>query len=825
MSVTRYYRHFGFWAVIAALILLLENSALHAQVVQQHSTVGWKISLGELKQRLIGLPSEGAPVDAWRADAEDLRSSIASFADSHPEVQVQLPGLLPEHPSHEALTQQLDALEAAVDQVIKQSPGTPFNLGVIHVLVTAPASSPSPVADSLDKAEIDQHDFTRVSQAFDYLPGVDIQHLSGNRNEAGIMVRGFSTRGQVPFYLDGIPISVPYDGYVDFNRFLSSDLAEVQASRGYSSPLLGPNALGGTINLVTKEPVNKLEGEALIGTGSGDTLLSSLRLGTRWQRFFVQGSVDWLQNNFVPLSGNFLVRQYTNLPDIVMTDRLNHSAARDEKYSGRFGWTPKDTDEYVFSYINQKGEKGVPLYQGSDSAATFRNFWSWPYWNMDSYYFHSTTALGEMSSISFHGFYNQFRNSIDMFSNDTYTVMNTKSAEHSFYDEHTDGGAAQFSTRLLPRNVISASFFFKDDTHKEHGVYPGISPFPLIEPGLLDRDQQTSIGLQDQIKISSRLHATAGFSADHFDGLQGQSYNSAMTGLVPFTCIASPHNTSFSGCTAHVWNYNPQAAVSYAVSKLGTLFFTFADRGRFPMLKDIYSASMGAGLPNPNLLPEHSRNWNVGYSQSLSAKTLLQIEWFRSDLRNAIESVYVSDPGGTNPATRYCPNGKIVGYCSEMANIGKEVHEGMEIKVRSTPLPRLSLEASYSYLNRNIAYEFANLPNVSQVNTSINILPTLPKNKLVSTASVRLPRQAIALVSARVEGGLTLQDTNYASSSPLFAPYGETFGTMDLGAIVPIWKRMTVQVGVKNLFDRNYYYTAGYPEEGRNWYGNLRYQF
>ena len=53
------------------------------------------------------------------------------------------------------------------------------------------------------------------------------------------MVRGFTTRGQVPLYMDGIPISVPYDGYVDFNRYLTSDIAEIQVARGYSSPLLG----------------------------------------------------------------------------------------------------------------------------------------------------------------------------------------------------------------------------------------------------------------------------------------------------------------------------------------------------------------------------------------------------------------------------------------------------------------------------------------------------------------------------------------------------------------------------------------------------------
>jgi len=30
---------------------------------------------------------------------------------------------------------------------------------------------------------------------------------------------------------------------------------------------------------------------------------------------------------------------------------------------------------------------------------------------------------------------------------------------------------------------------------------------------------------------------------------------------------------------------------------------------------------------------------------------------------------------------------------------------------------------------------------------------------------------------------------------------------------------------VKNLFDRNYYYTAGYPEIRRNWFVNLRFHF
>src|SRR5262249_38301591 len=161
------------------------------------------------------------------------------------------------------------------------------------------------------------------------------------------------------------------------------------------------------------------------------------------------------------------------------------------------------------------------------------------------------------------------------------------------------------------RQAISASLFLKNDVHRENGTYPGRSPFPLNLPTLVDSDRQVSIGMQDVITLMPRLSATVGFSADHFEGLQGQSYNSTLTALLPFTCAASPTNTSFSGCTLHTWNYNPQASLSYLVGESGNLFATFADRGRFPMLKDIYSASLGSALPNPNLRPEHSRNWNV----------------------------------------------------------------------------------------------------------------------------------------------------------------------------------------------------------------------
>jgi iron complex outermembrane receptor protein len=38
-------------------------------------------------------------------------------------------------------------------------------------------------------------------------------------------------------------------------------------------------------------------------------------------------------------------------------------------------------------------------------------------------------------------------------------------------------------------------------------------------------------------------------------------------------------------------------------------------------------------------------------------------------------------------------------------------------------------------------------------------------------------------------------------------------------------KALALEVGVKNLFDENYYITYGYPEAGRVFYSNVKYTF
>ena len=114
-------------------IFLLATASLAAQ---QEPTVEWKTSLASLDQRLSSLRGVGSEADAWSADAEALRSSIALYLASHPAVQIVAPEPLGPSPERAALAQQLDRLKAAVDAVVKQDPDSPFNLGRVMVTVS-----------------------------------------------------------------------------------------------------------------------------------------------------------------------------------------------------------------------------------------------------------------------------------------------------------------------------------------------------------------------------------------------------------------------------------------------------------------------------------------------------------------------------------------------------------------------------------------------------------------------------------------------------------------------------------------------------------------
>ena len=107
---------------------------------------------------------------------------------------------------------------------------------------------------------------------------------------------------------------------------------------------------------------------------------------------------------------------------------------------------------------------------------------------------------------------------------------------------------------------------------------------------------------------------------------------------------------------------------------------------RAPTANDLFYTA-GGMLGNPNLNPETGETWTIGYSAQVNEKTNIGVNYFESDLEDAItwEDHYDS----------------VTGYWthSEAANVAKQDKKGMELSLGHKLNDNIKLEASYTYVN------------------------------------------------------------------------------------------------------------------------------
>jgi iron complex outermembrane recepter protein len=690
------------------------------------------------------------------------------------------------------VTSVMRAMTLVVMALLQRERDQPFDLGVMSVTVTAPEVALSPVTDHLDQAEIRHRRALTVSEAIAYLPGVSVDHKAP-RNQTGVSIGGFDGR-QVPLYLDGAPAYVPYDGYVDLTRYLTGDIAQIQVAKGYSSPLLGPNVMGGAVNLVTRQPQKPLEGEAFAGTAPGGLFNAGAQLGTRRRLWFAQGSADRLQSDFYGISQAFPVN--ARQPD----DRRTNSSQQDQRYRVRAGWTPSSRQAFVVSYVAQRGISDVPPYAGSAppcpqgnattaSPCVTPRFWRWPKWDVDSLYLNARAGLGNAGVLRLRAFASRYANTMAMFDDATYSSMNVNANSGTLDNrDRSVGASGEFEAQRFARQAIGASFFVKTDTHVEQTTTFSKTNLATTTPEQTDRDRQSSFGIQDTITVSSRIVATAGASIDHLNALEAQDLSADRTQVVPFP-------------TDDRWAFNPVGSIAASIGPSGTAFVTAARKSRFPTIKDRYSYRAGRALPNPYLRPERANTWTAGYSRVFASRTVAQVDVFHSRVSDGITNIFFLSPlcsgGGRGGA----------GSCQQAVNVGRETRAGINLTLRTTPAAAVTVDANYSYLHRRIR-------------GSTGAFPTgTPVHKGMASGTMRLPRGMTGIGTVQYQSGAVGMSDN---GLPLPA---NAFATIDLAAVVPIATRLTVQGGVKNLLDRDYYYWEGFPEPGRNGYVTLRFVF
>lgn len=527
-----------------------------------------------------------------------------------------------------------------------------YDLGLVQV-TTAPTQlgqiGEDQVASVVTLEEMRRYNRVNVADALDLLSGVTVS--TNSRNEKVVFVRGFDSR-QVPLFIDGIPVYVPYDGYVDFNRFTTADLSAIQVAKGFSSVSYGPNTLGGAVNLISRKPTSKLEGDVSLGLGDGNERSASANVGTNQGLWYVQAGASWIDADFFSLSSDF-----TPTPTEDGGKREN-SDRTDSKLSFKIGLTPNASDEYALSYYRQNGAKGQP--PSTDPALA--RYWRWPYWDKESLYFISRTAFGMTESVKMRLYLDQYDNAVTSYTDDTYRKRKTSGrgsvgpAGQSVYNDRTLGGSLELRSTRFSRHDIGLSVQIKQDEHKADDTLTLLEHF---------EDTLTSLGLEDNISLAPDLTLSLGVA---WSRLQADTvYKSSDP-------VPEPDTQS---------DANGQAGLFWDLKQVGRLYATFATKSRFPTLKDRYSLRLGTAIPNPDLQTEHSVNYEIGYQGNPWGHFQVEGALFLSDVTDLVQQVNNVEPG------KY-----------QMQNVGEVRIAGMELDVAVPLGERWELSGNLTLLDR-----------------------------------------------------------------------------------------------------------------------------
>lgn len=126
--------------------------------------------------------------------------------------------------------------------------------------------------------QIDDHQWRTLASALADAPGLSLVQTGGPGGLTSVFIRG-ANGNHTEVVIDGIDVNDPSEGAFDFGQVTIADLARVEVLRGPQSSLYGSDALGGVINLVTREGKGPPRFTASLEGGSFDTLNETASVG------------------------------------------------------------------------------------------------------------------------------------------------------------------------------------------------------------------------------------------------------------------------------------------------------------------------------------------------------------------------------------------------------------------------------------------------------------------------------------------------------------------------------------------------------------------
>ena len=210
-----------------------------------------------------------------------------------------------------------------------------------------------------------------------------------------------------------------------------------------------------------------------------------------------------------------------------------------------------------------------------------------------------------------------------------------------------------------------------------------------------------------------------------------------------------------------------------------------ARKSRLPTLKDRYSQRLGTYIENPDLQPEESTNYEIGFQGFTGESIRTEAAVFYSDIDDKIQSV-----------------ANVSGNLSQMQNIGKVRISGLELAMHDQLTTRLAVGFAYTLIDRDNRSTATRLTDV-------------PRQKLTLDAQFQPANNIDLIAFLESNSSRWVSDTTRLSG----------FATTSLKAVWRATPRLSADAGASNVFDKDYALADGFPSAGRMWFAGTNYQF
>ena len=444
------------------------------------------------------------------------------------------------------------------------------------------------------RQEIRDTGYETVGEVLKEIPGVQTRLGSDTGSTsavAGEQIQGIGSR-QALVLLDGFPIIAARgikSGNINLDRQSVGRIEQIEVVKGAASALYGSDAIGGVVNLITREPNKPLEGTVTLSGGSFGVFDPRAELGFK-------------KNNF----GGFLSVSRTKRNEFDLTpttfdttgagfNRENYFAKLKYEFSPEFNLVGladiytgdakgRSLSEPFFSQNPNVPPMSLP--QFDHIKDTTQNYGLTANWTPNA-----------RTVFQARGYFSRY----DEIGTTTLTDGS------SFADDNLFQRFGRFDASALyiwgERQIVQVGTEFTTDRY---------SGFNRLRNNSGERADTRTVWGQDKINLTNWATLTLGLRYDDHS-----IFGSAVSPKVGLNIRATDRI-----------NLRASWGRGFRAPDLGQLYYRFYNVSNFYQV-----------FGNPNLRPEHSGSWQAGAEYSSTKKTYrFGVNFFRNDVKNLIEA-------------------------------------------------------------------------------------------------------------------------------------------------------------------------------------------